>query len=241
MSLSLAALTAASMAIPAFADDEPQTTTPANTTVVTAAYEEVSIAVTVPTTGTAQINPYGLPVEFKKSASSTKAAKVTGQQIVTQPLYITNEGDVALDIAASVTTEAKGDASISGKALTGKETTKSVYAYLQMVQSANKTLDDTGKDKIIDECASDSTWTAEGVTKLDLDGSKAASKEKMATLAASKVTTTDGKSTVTYNAGSIVLYRLAGDVVTKPSDDWATTDGFTATIAFTFTPAVAEE
>ena len=37
-------------------------TQPKNSTVVEGTYKEIPIAVEVPTTGTAQINPYGLPV-----------------------------------------------------------------------------------------------------------------------------------------------------------------------------------
>jgi hypothetical protein len=245
MSLSLAALTVASLAAPAFAAEETQTTQPKNTTVVSGAYKEVAIAVTVPTTGEAQINPYGLPVELTKSASSTKAAKVTGEQIVTQPMYISNEGDVALDIAASVTTTVKNIELVTDKTGLAKSTDKQAYVELQMVQSANKSLtDDTAKDKIIDEYATAATWTADtvGTLALPAGGDDAATADKLATLAASKVTGTGSDAVVTYNAGSIVLYRLAGEVVTKPDDStpWADGDGFTATIAFTFTPHVEE-
>jgi hypothetical protein len=235
-SVALAGVMAASLSIPAFAAADTKTNTE---TKVTGAYQEIAIAVTVPATGTAQINPYGLPVEFTKSESSTKTTKVSGQQIVTQPLYISNEGDVALDISASVTTGVTGDATIATAALEGTETTKSIYAYLQMVPSANKTLDDTGKDKIIEEFAADATWTTDKVGKLVLpkEDTDAVTADKLATLAASKVTGTGSDATVTYNVGSIVLFRVAGNVVTKPEDDWTAKDGFTATIAYTFTPA----
>jgi membrane-associated protease RseP (regulator of RpoE activity) len=229
MSLALAALTTASLAIPALAEDN---TT--NTTTVTGAYEEIAIAVTVPTTGTVSINPYGLPVELKKSESSTKTAKVTGQQIVTQPMYISNEGDVALTVGATVTTTAKNFDLVDAKPA-DTVTDKQAYINLEMVQSANKSLsDDTAKDKIIDEYATDSTWTS--ATQLTLS-SDDVTKEDMATLAASKVSGSGSDKTVTYNVGSIVLFRLAGNVVTKPDTAWTTSDSLTAKIAFTFTPA----
>jgi hypothetical protein len=236
-SLGLALTMTAALAVPAFADDTPA----ANTTVVDGAYKEIAIAVTVPTTGTAQVNPYGLPVEFTKSASSTKAAKVSGEQIVTNPLYISNEGDVALDISASVSTTVTGMEIVTDKTGLAKSTDKQAYIELQMVPSANKSLaDDTAKDKIIDECATAATWTADTVGKVVLPagGDDAVVGDKIATLAASKVTGTGSDAVVTYNAGSIVLYRLAGEVVTKPDTAWATTDTFKATIAFTFTPSV---
>jgi hypothetical protein len=237
-SVALAGVMAASLSIPAFAATE--TTADPNTTVVSGAYKDVAIAVTVPTTGTAQINPYGLPVEFTKSESSTKAAKVSGEQIVTQPLYISNEGDVALDINATVTTTAKGVELVTDKSTLAKSTDKQAYVELQMVQSANKSLaDDTAKDKVIDECAAAATWTADTVGKLVIDpeSDDNTSDTALATLAASKVTGSGSDAVVTYNAGSIVLFRLAGEVVTKPDTAWATTDTFTSTIAFTFTPA----
>jgi hypothetical protein len=51
---------------------------------------------------------------------------------------------------------------------------------------------------------------------------------------------TDGKTPLTevvYTDGSVAVFRLAGDCVTTPSTDWATTDTFTAKIVFTFTPS----
>jgi spore germination protein YaaH len=240
MSLTLAALTTASLAAPAFAASNTSTAT--NTqTVITTTYAEIPISVTVPATGTAQINPYGLPVEFTKSASSTKSAKVSGQQIVSQPLYIVNEGDVALSIGATVTTTAQG-VTIAKEIKEGDED-KDAVVRLEMKQSANKTLDDAGKDKIIDEFAATDTWASvDEDSQVLLSTDDPVEKDGLATLAASKVTTTTDTSnkttkTVTYNAGSIVLFRLAGEVVTKPSTAWATTDTFTTTIAFTFTPS----
>jgi hypothetical protein len=238
----LAGAMLASLSVPAFAEEE--TKTDPNTTVVSGAYQDITIAVTVPTKGTAQINPYGLPVEFTKSASSTKAAKVSGEQIVTQPLYISNEGDVALDINATVTTTAKGVELVTDKSTLAKSTDKNAYIELQMVQSANKSLaDDTAKDKIIDECAASATWAADsvGMLVIDPESDDNTSDKALATLAASKVTGSGSDAVVTYNAGSIVLFRLAGEVVTKPDTDWTTTDTFTSTIAFTFTPATTAE
>jgi hypothetical protein len=230
LSLAMASAMVASMAIPAFADSTNTSTT------VSGAYQEVPISVTVPQTGTVQINPYGLPVEYTKSANSTKAAKVSGQQIVTQPLYISNEGDVALDISVSVTTTVTGPTLVTSKPA-DNETDKKVYLNLEMKQSANKSLDETGKDKIIDEFAADATWTDAASLNL-VAGATPAAKDNMATLAAAKVTGTGSDKVVTYNAGSIVLFRLAGNVTTKPTTAWATTDTISSVIAFTFTPHV---
>jgi hypothetical protein len=205
--------------------------------------------VTVPETGTAQINPYGLPVEYKNLSSSTsKTAKVSGQQIVTQPLYISNDGDVALSVGATVTTTAKGVEIITKKDDIAKSTEKQAYVELQMAKSALKSLaDDAAKDKITAEYATDATWSS--ASKLTLSTDDAVSNPSdtpLATLVASKVTTTTNDdntttTTVTYSEGSIWLFRLSGSVVTAPETAWSTNDNFTATIAFTFTPTTISE
>jgi hypothetical protein len=158
-------------------------------------------------------------------------------------MYISNEGDVALSIGATVTTTATGVTIVDE--VKDSDTDKNAAVRLEMKQSANKSLaDDTAKDKIIDEYAATDTWSGlEAASQLQLSTDEAQTKEGLATLAASKVTSTYDETTkkttktVTYNAGSIVLYRLAGEVVTKPDTAWATSDTFSATIVFTFTPA----
>jgi hypothetical protein len=241
-SVALAGVMAASLSIPAFAAADTTNTT----TKIDGKYEEIPIAVTVPKTGTAQINPYGLPVEFKNlSADTTKVAKVSGQQIVTQPLYISNDGDVALSVGATVTTTAKGLEIVSSKDTIAKSTEKQAYVELQLAPSAQTTLDtDAAKDKVTAEYATDTIWANASALALSTDD--AVSKKGLATLAASKVTTTqddEGKdvTTIKYAAGGICLIRLAGEVVTEPETAWSTNDSFSSTIAFTFTPTTTTD
>jgi hypothetical protein len=252
MSLTMAGVLALSMAAPALADDDPvssdNTSTPSssdstqdtNTTIVISTdYKKITIAVTVPTTGTAQINPYGLPVELTLSDNSTK--KITGQQITSQPMYITNDGDIALTVGATASIKANDGTNIVTKA-NSKSTTKDVLAQLQMVASKATDLEastetgamaDTSKDKLITEFATASTWTDSGVTSLTLSTSETTN-SSMGTLAASTIDTTNKK--IKYAAGSVALFRLTGSVTESPTEAWATTDGFTTTVAFTFKP-----
>jgi hypothetical protein len=228
------------LAAPSFADD----TTTNTTLTMDAAYEAVTIAVTVPKTGAAVINPYGLPISFTLSDSSTQ--KITGQQITTTPVSIKNDGDVSLDVGATVTTaltEKSGMTLIStAPVTTGKNasTGKDAYVYLQLATVDDAKGDATSKandisDAVIKASVADSTWA--DATKLVLSTDDAVTSSKLVTLVAATVTGTGSSQTVTYNKGSVAAVRLAGNVVTAPEDDaWATTDGFTATIAFTFTP-----
>jgi hypothetical protein len=246
MSLSLAALTTAALAAPAFAAT-------ANQTVVTTTYAEIPISVTVPTTGTAQINPYGLPVSVKKNTSGAAAATIKSHQITTQPLYITNNGDTKLSIGATVTTAVKSGSNL---AIVDKEpnntkpaksgdpeltTAKQAFVYLEVEQASTtstaKTLSAEEKDKLIDEAAnwSSATYSSGTDTMLLLSTDKAVSKSGMVEIEP-MATDNDGNLT-NYASGSIVLFRLDGTVTESPEEAWSTKDSFTATIAFTFKPA----
>jgi hypothetical protein len=238
MSLAMASAMVASMAVPAFAADK--------TTTVNVTYAETPISVTVPTQGSAQINPYGLPVTVTTTGSST-ASKITGQQIVTTPMAIKNDGDVALTVGAKVVTTATG-LTIVNKAPTAKTTEKQAFVQLQMVAST-ATGDSTNKatdieDKIFSESADSSTW--ENATSLTLVGvttespDAVATASEMATLAASKVTKGTSGDTIEYQAGSIVLLRLTGTVTQNPTTAWAAADKFSSVITYTFQPATTD-
>jgi hypothetical protein len=234
MSLSLAALTTAALAAPAFA---------ANETKVTTVYKDITISVTVPGTGDAQINPYGLPVEATKNKSGADPAKISGHQITTQPLYITNDGDIDLSIGATVTTTITtgSNMEIVATAPTSKTTDKQAFVYLELTPStktgATTTLTDDEKDALIDEAAEwkKSTYSSTSKTQLLLSTDDPVSKSGMATIKA--VTVDSSTKAKSYGAGSIVQFRLDGTVTEEPEEAWSTKDGFTANIAFTFKPA----
>jgi hypothetical protein len=237
MSLAMASAMIASMAVPAFAEDK---------TEVTVTYKDVPIAVTVPSdTTSAWINPYGLPMSVTTTGSKTES-KITGQQIVTTPMAITNDGDVALSVGAKVVTTPTG-LTIVSKAPTAKTTDKQAFVQLQMVAST-ATGDKTNKanaieDTIFSESATASTWANATsltlVAKTTENPDAAATADNMATLAASKVTKGTGGTadTIEYQAGSVVLVRLTGTVTQDPTTAWTTSDTFTSVITYTFKPA----
>lgn len=69
LSGAMAGVLAMSLAVPAFAADD-------HTTVVTGKYQDTPIAVTVPETGKAFINPYGLNIEVPVPAEVSLTAAV---------------------------------------------------------------------------------------------------------------------------------------------------------------------
>lgn len=226
---------------------------PDNSTVVEGSYKEIPIAVEVPTTGTAQINPYGLPVEVTLSSGNT--VSLMGQKITTQPLSIKNQGSVSLDMDASLLVIPKGDVAIAANKDTGK-TIKVDLEVAGMNDSALAVLSDNEKlpDLLIQKFADDASWenavtlaapavangTTTGTANKSNDGTNTS---PMAVLGAATVNT--GAGTTTYAANSIALFRLTGDLAEEPvtgsapsttDDPWKATDGFTATIVFKFTP-----
>jgi hypothetical protein len=259
-SLALAGVMAFSLAIPAFASDDSgekkedessssttettETTGTNTTTEIETTYQEIPIAVTVPTTGAAQINPYGLPVEVKDG--DDVIAEITGQQITTAPLYITNNGNIALSVGATVTAETKGSVNLVTSAIvtSGKSanTGKDIYAYLQMAKVADVkdvVVTDAATDlttPVATVCADSTAWSS--TNNLVLNPDEEVSKSGIITLGVQGEKTNDDKTISSTYGESVVAFRLAGSCVTAPADDeWNEEDGFTATIAFTFTPA----
>lgn len=237
-SMAMAGVLALSLTVPAFAAD-PSTT-------IEGGYEEIPIAVTVPTTGTAKINPYGLPVKMGKSDEST--VNITNQQINHEVLAIRNNGDVGLDVnVSSLVIVPKGDLAIGSTKDTGKTIKVDLeIAGLNDPKYAVSSESESLNDLLIDAFAANATWASAGTLGAPVAAKGAAasaitaakSNAALASLGASTVTA-DG---VTYGNSSIALFRLKGDMAQSPvktdgSDDpWASTDGFTATIVFKFTP-----
>jgi hypothetical protein len=223
LSLALASATVASLAAPAFAAD--------NSTVITAAYEEISIDVTVSPTGTATINPYGLPIKFTKSDGSTKTAAVEGEAIVTTPLSIKNNSESKLKVSATVTTVNGKNSGIEfvSAAPASTVTSKQAFVQLQLKKSAKTgTAGNTLEDLLADEFVTAATWTTpDGAVTLSTDDPVTG--KDLVTL--EKYDSNNG-----YVANSIALFRLGGKVVEDPDEAWTTKDTFTTTIAFTFKP-----
>ena len=231
-STALAGALALSMATPAFASGR--------NVEITSTFQEQVISVTVPSTGTAQINPYGLDIAIEETGKALK-----GQQIAMQPLAIVNGTKMDLAVSATVTGEATGDLILSSEAPARDAVTKSAYVFLQMktentlVENKRDATDAgiQGFDATTIATAFES-WTAAkkpGANDIVL-GPVAASKSNIITLKACSPNATDATK-LELQAGSVGLMRLAGVVVKSPITPWATTDGFTANVALTFAPA----
>lgn len=220
----LAGVLALSLSVTAFADDVNTTTT------ITGEYAATTLAVTVPETGSAVINPYGLPIELKAGSGDDEVtATISGEQITTgAPLTISNQSAVALAVSATVTGAEVGDAKLVEALPTDGDA-----AALKNVAARFEAFAAPGID---------GASAAE-----DLVEPFAALKSEDAVLTAAVLTddtTTEGTLVLregddegVAQDGGVAFIRLAGEVTKTPEEAWATTDGFTAAIVFTFEPS----
>lgn len=241
-SIAMAGALALSLAAPAFASGATPAADP-NTTKVEGAFKDIEINVVVPESGTAQINPYGLPVSISKADMTT--ADIVDQKITSLPMSIRNQGTVDLDVNASLLAIPKGDVAIAAAKDTGKTIAVTLeVAGLNSADYAVSTMDITLEDKLVDAFVDDDTWTGAGtlaapaVAKGATTGTATKSQTALAVLGAA----VDEMGMVTYGNDSIAVFRLTGDVAEEPvkadssEDPWKETDGFTATIVFKFKP-----
>lgn len=213
-SMALAGAMAMTMAIPAFAVD--------NQTTITGSYTPIQLRVTVPTTGAAIINPYGLPFQIGE-------ATISGQQITTSaPLVIANRSSVALAVTAN----------LKGTPTTGV-TLEASSATTDYTTATDKKL------HVVFEAFAEDSLTALNVTDNDtlrplfaaLDSADAdLTGDVLATAADATGTLVlrEGDADGEVQSGGAALFRLSGEAAKKAT--WAADDSFTAEIVFTFEP-----
>lgn len=235
-SIAMASALALSLAAPAFA---------ANTSTITGAFEAVDLSVTVSQTGTALINPYGLPVNLTHTEGSGNNATtsidgtISGEQITTAaPLTIVNASSVALAVSATVTGEATGNAVLVSDLSTGvttgenANTPKNIVARFEAFPApgidgeiiANLT-STTDNDKYAAQAALNEAFAAlksedavltAPVLEAGDDGNGTAA---TGTLVLREGDVSDPDAPVAQD-GSVAFFRLAGEVVKNPTDAW---------------------
>lgn len=212
-SVAMAGALALSLTAPAFASG--------NTTTIAGSYTPITLRVTVPTTGAAIINPYGLPYSLGEST-------ISGQQIVTTaPLVLQNRSSVALAVTANV----------SGEVSTGV-TLEAASA------STDYTTETTKKLHVVFEAFTADELTANNVTDNATLRPMHAALDSADAVLTGDVTTSAADATGTLvlreaadgevQSGGAAMFRLSGEAAKKAT--WAADDTFKATIAFTFEP-----
>lgn len=164
----------------------------------------ISITLSDTTSKKVGLNPYGLKYTVGGVTDGTDA-------IVNKVETIENGSDVAIAVNATTSAEPQGEAVLATAALKGTETTKSVFAYLQIEKG------DTITKKAYD---------AKNTEHL-IFATRATSKKAMITL--------DDKNGTAKKAS----YQILGDVAKKPAKAWASTDFVNFKIVYQFEPVAA--
>lgn len=256
-SVVMAGAMALSLVVPAFAEAAESVNT---STEVTGGYVTIPISVLVPTSGSAQINPYGLPVVVGAKADGTNI-EVVGEQISNVPMYVTNYGTTDLDMDASLAVVPKGGVIIKDDydvTNPGADTGKQMKVTLQVAAQNDHAFAKGVEDEslivaLYEKYAADGTWNAATelvapdaasptATVTPTKSTDTGNTTPMATLGAATV---NGEA-ITYGDDSIALFRLKGEMNAEPvksvsgggteEDPWVEADGFTATIVFKFKP-----
>lgn len=224
-SVAMAGALALSLTAPAFA---------ANSTNINGTYRPITLAVSVPTTGTAIINPYGLPYELGEGVS------ISGQQITTgAPLLIANRSAVSLSVSATALGQEKGTFKFNAadpNTANPVVTTKAGFVKMQMFAA-----DGITQANAEDTATLNTKFAALGENSDDpsKDLVVGTTSSSMADIITLKKANADGE----LRDGGAAFFRLSGTVVKTPKaangtddDPWASTDGFAVKIAFTFEP-----
>lgn len=145
IALALTGVMTLALAAPSFAAETK------NATVISGMFEEIEIDVIVPSTGSAVINPFSMPVKIVTGKDAdgkpTYGAELeTAGAISTQPLVAINKSGVALDVGATVTATVKGSLLLGKAAITDSTKTKTAVVYLEAIN--NEDLGLTGEDKV---------------------------------------------------------------------------------------------
>lgn len=167
-----------------------------------------TIKITVPTDVSLTIDPYKINEKG---------------QIVSEDKFIKNESNVPVSVGMGLYATKKTeecDITLATAALKGTETTKSVFAYADLVSS------DDGQS-----ATHTGTFDSKSVSQFALAYGTA---EKHTTKA-NMITLAKGSENATFAA-----YNFQGAVTTKNAKAWTDKDVLTVTVVFTFTPVLAE-
>lgn len=219
-SVAMAGALALSLSAPAFATSN---------SVITGNYKEVRLAVSVPSTGKAVINPYGLPIALSETYS------ISGQGISNAaPLTVQNRSAVPLSVDVSITGAATGNFAFeTGTALSTTETANKGLVKFEMFPApalTETTLEN--EDTLIGGFAA-----LDSANALPSGGVQIKGATGTPDAATNIMTLREGDENGSLQAGGAAYFRLTGEAAKKPTTAWAATDGFTATIAFTFSPS----
>lgn len=183
-------------------------------TTITAKTRLPVIKVTVPSTGRVYLNPFKLEVAID--------GEYRYDQILCTPCSIANESDIPLAVDVRVTGQINSGSDMLLSTSSTKDSTstsKRAFVYFEIHSSNSPDPDDVRWDKEYDK--------TKHIVVTNSDEGR--SKTKILTLAAKDL---DGD----VANGGYAAFRLSGDAIMTPKNEWTAKDGLSVEVAFTFTP-----
>lgn len=214
----LAGMMACNLAVPALAaneykiiqDTDVTTGQYSGTTTVTSTMQAPTIKVTIPTTGSVVINPYGM--KYRDSYNT-----VHTDQIISATYYIENASnvDLSVDVSAVGTAGYGSKATFASSPLKETEKNNALFMYVDFVNIASK----------YNSVTWPSAYSTSNKTQVVVSSTQAKA-EDVLTLSAARST----------YAPTYAAFRVTGEAAKSPEVPWGSTDNVTVKIAFTFNP-----
>ncbi len=171
------------------------------------------INVTVPETGKILINPYNMVVEMGEGSYSG--------QIISEPAFIENYSDVNIQVDVAITAEIYEGSSMTlstSSTASSTSTSKRAFIYFEMHPADNDNWSSVEWDDTYDK-----------TKHVVVSATAEKTKTNIAVLSAK---TLDGD----IAPGGYGAFRLTGDAIKSPKNEWTEDDGLNVNIVFTFVP-----
>lgn len=226
-SIAMAGAMAMSLTAPAFAGSTPAAQ-PENSTKFETTFNQPEIAVTVPQSGNATINPFGLPVMLGEEVA------LSGQPITSLPVLVENRSPVALAVSASVKSTVKGSFTFSDTAIADNETGNKGNVKFQMFPAPGVTEGyDIAEFYQMFADLTDDTAGHDAAKDITLKASASGQPDPKA----DNIIVLREASGGELQNGGAAFFRLSGTVAKRPTTAWVAADGFEALIQFSFEPS----
>lgn len=186
-------------------------------TVIDATCKPPEIYVDVPAYSDVIINPLAIPVYINGRSEE--------RQIIATPSCLINRSDVALavDMTVSGSINEGSTMSLATTPTGGTGTGKRAFLYFEIQQTNTRYADEVDWDPAYDPAKHILITDGGSVTKKNI--------MKLPAM------TLDHE----VADGGYAPFRLTGDAVREPTDEWNENDGISVTVAFTFTPLSYDE
>jgi len=227
-SLVMAVAMIAALAVPSFASSVVSGTGSQEGKVpLTGATALPTVKVTIPTSGKVILNPYKMAVADAGNSTEVAASNSIDDQVLSASHEIKNETQAPMKVGISIKATPSTGVELATKACTGKETTKSVFMFAELLYA--------GTEQKTAQNLKD-LWAAPADVNDKCYPQIIASTEEKGNANFFTVPPAASASAPNY-----LYWTIRGNAATAPEEKWTAADTVGADVVFTFTPDVLTE